>query len=83
MATGRTGKVLYLGAGHAPLGGAIHERGDSEATCTLLVPLAKEFLLQLVASEKGMSSQIFVRTSVKPHLLLFFWVGETFITKMQ
>jgi len=38
----------HLGAGHTPLGGAVHEGGDREAAAALLVPLAEELLLQLV-----------------------------------
>lgn len=48
MTTGRAGRVLYLGASHAPLGRAVHEGRDGEAACTLLVPLAEELLLQLI-----------------------------------
>ena len=40
--------LVYLGAGHAPLGGAVHEGGEGHAACALLVPLAEELLLQLV-----------------------------------
>ena len=48
MAIGTASRVLYLRAGHAPLGGAVHEGGDREAARALLVPLAEELLLQLV-----------------------------------
>lgn len=37
-----------LGAGHTPLGGAVHEGRDREAAAALLVPLTEELLLQLV-----------------------------------
>ena len=43
-----TANTDYLGAGHAPLGGAVHEGGDGQAAGTLAVPLAEELLLQLV-----------------------------------
>ena len=36
-----------LGAGHAPLSGAVHEGGEGEAVGALPVPLPKELLLQL------------------------------------
>ena len=29
----------HLGAGHTPLGGAVHEGADRHATCTLLISL--------------------------------------------
>ena len=38
---------VYLGAGHAPLGGAVHEGGEGEAVGALPVPLPEELLLQL------------------------------------
>ena len=37
----------HLGAGHAPLGGAVHEGGEGEAVGALPVPLPEELLLQL------------------------------------
>ena len=45
---GQGQELVYLGAGHAPLGGAVHEGGEGHAACALLVPLAEELLLQLV-----------------------------------
>ena len=38
---------IDLGAGHAPLGGAVHEGGEGEAVGALPVPLPEELLLQL------------------------------------
>ncbi len=42
------GGAFYLGAGHTPLGRAVHEGGNREAAAALLVPLAEELLFQLV-----------------------------------
>ena len=40
--------VTHLGAGHAPLGGAVHEGGEGQATAALAVPLPEELFFQLV-----------------------------------